>query len=116
MQQVSYKGPARPGTQEQKLFLVSYMEKHNYFAQNEFVGERGKDKLREMWENLTESLNCIPGGSRKGAEQWKKVSWFSDAAFEICCSCVSAVLNAFALIFMLWFLFPYSFGLIKRKK
>jgi len=64
---------ALPATEDQKLFLVSYMETHVAFSQGEFQTAMGKEDLRRKWKSLAETLNGIPLGSEKTPKQWHTV-------------------------------------------
>ena len=59
---------------EQKLHMISYMERHTFFAQGEFTKAMGKLAHQRQWDELAKVLNTIPNGARKSVEQWTKVS------------------------------------------
>lgn len=61
------------GTNEQKLFLVAYMEKHPGFCQREFTSGQGQVDHRNQWHRLAEMLNNVPNGAYKTADQWQRV-------------------------------------------
>lgn len=61
-------------TEEQKAFLVSYMERHTLFAQGEFTKAMGKLAHMDQWRRLVEELNKIPNGCQKTVTQWMTVS------------------------------------------
>ena len=65
---------AQAGTDDQKVYLVTYMENHQAFCQGEFVGVQGRVNLRNQWERLTAALNNVPYGASKTVEQWQTVS------------------------------------------
>lgn len=68
--------PARPGTEEQKEFLLSYMERNTLFARGKarYVTAHGIGSWKEKWTYLCRALNDVPGGAVKTATKWVKVS------------------------------------------
>jgi len=55
--------------QEQKVFLVSFMEAHPEFASGRYPGPR--QKAQALWVQLTEEMNSR--GPKKTIAQWQKV-------------------------------------------
>lgn len=49
------------------------MEDHVDFAHEKLLGPFGRQKLSDMWEHLTKSLNAM-GGTVKDSNQWK-IMW-----------------------------------------
>lgn len=61
-------------TDEQIQALVSYMERHTFFARKQIMklGKNGKRKYDTMWEDLTAYLNK-EGPVQKSTSNWKRV-------------------------------------------
>ncbi|XP_034249007.1 uncharacterized protein DDB_G0287625-like [Thrips palmi] len=64
-----------PVTEDQKEFLLGYMEQNIPFSQGEFTGPMGKEELRKEWDSLALLLNEVPGANKDGPK-WK--SYWSD--------------------------------------
>ncbi|KAK3911661.1 Midasin [Frankliniella fusca] len=58
-------------TDEQKNFLLAYMEKNVKFSQREYYSLTGKKTLQEDWKTLSASLNSLPG-SQKSVAEWQR--------------------------------------------
>lgn len=67
---------AARATQDQKQFLVSYMERHPEFSQREFNSIQGAQHFRQTWDNLSAMLNEVPNGAHKTVDQWMRVRYF----------------------------------------
>jgi len=65
--------PAPPASDEQKQFLLAFMEHHVLFSQGEFRCAMGKEEQRKEWGQLKVTLNAIPGGSEKTMAKWQVV-------------------------------------------
>lgn len=59
-------------SQEQRLYLVTYMETHSLFSQREFYSDEGRAEIKQRWKKLAEELNIV-GGPQKTSEQWQAV-------------------------------------------
>jgi len=66
--------PPRCATENQKLYLLAYMEKNVHLSQGEFYSLQGKEDLAKDWDILTQLLNDITEGCKKSAAKWQDVS------------------------------------------
>lgn len=64
---------ATPLIQKQKEILTEFLQNHENLRTGKFTNEFTKKRARELWEEVTGSLNAI-GGSKKTWEQWRKVN------------------------------------------
>lgn len=60
-----------PANHDQKMYLVSFMERHKKFSLGEY--QSTKDDFRNRWEDLKIALNNFPGASVKTVAKWQKV-------------------------------------------
>ncbi|XP_034256140.1 serine/arginine repetitive matrix protein 2-like isoform X2 [Thrips palmi] len=69
-----------PPSEDQKLLLLSYMEKNCKFSQREFYSLDGKTTFQDDWLKLKKSLNDLPGANKSTAE-WLK--YWSDQRMAV---------------------------------
>lgn len=71
--QIGWVLPALKPTEEQKAYLLSYLEMRPMLAQKEYGTADGRIAAKKEWETLAAELNSMTRGSQKSSTQWMKV-------------------------------------------
>lgn len=67
------KSKLAPINLEQKRLMVEYVQKYPNLAKQKFSNDFTFKNAQQHWENLSQILNSVPGGSKKNWMQWRKV-------------------------------------------
>lgn len=74
---------AGPINGTQKDILVEFMKQHEDLQSGKFTREFTFKKAQNLWNEIAEQLNAVPGGARKEWKMWRKVSCMCKK-FSIC--------------------------------
>lgn len=65
---------SNPMNQKQKEFLINFISDRNEMYCGKLTPTYTKEKMRALWDELTNILNSVPGGPAKTWVQWRKVN------------------------------------------
>jgi len=65
--------PCARANQDQKMYLLTYMERHAKFSQGKYHSQMNDEDYQSTWRQLATSLNNFPGATEKSCSKWMKV-------------------------------------------